>query len=51
MKKILLCSLAAAMFFSCYEDKGNYNYTTINEVTIEFDRSTYSVVAYNRRFP
>ena len=33
------------MFFSCYEDKGNYDYTTINEVTIEFDRSTYSVVA------
>lgn len=33
--RILTVALAVTLFASCYEDKGNYDYHAINEVTIE----------------
>lgn len=39
----MLCFLALA---SCYDDKGNYSYTEINQVSIAFDQETYEVDRY-----
>jgi hypothetical protein len=43
MKKILFTLFIAILFISCYNDKGNYNYHDINEVTIAGIGTTYKV--------
>lgn len=40
MKKILLLVFVMALF-SCVEDEGNYNYETLNEVTVDSIKSVY----------
>ena len=41
MKHIIYLLLSIVLFTSCFDDKGNYDYIDINEVTISgFEAST-----------
>ena len=44
----IVCWLMAALLTSCFDDKGNYDYQNINEVTIEgIDRTkVYELFSY-----
>ena len=47
MKHIIYLLLSIVLFTSCFDDKGNYDYIDINEVTISgFEKSTYTVISY-----
>lgn len=47
MKHIIYLFLVVGLFSSCFDDKGNYDYTDINEVTISgFSENIYSVISY-----
>ena len=47
MKHIIYLLLVVGLFSSCFDDKGNYDYTDINEVTISgFSENIYSVISY-----
>ena len=47
MKHIIYLLLGFGLFVSCFEDKGNYDYTDINEVTISgFADNVYSVISF-----
>ena len=47
MKHIIYLLLSIVLFTSCFDDKGNYDYIDINEVTISgFEASTYTVISY-----
>ena len=41
--KIYILFLCSLFLYSCYEDKGNYAYASIDEVDISFDLASYSV--------
>lgn len=41
--KIYILFLCSLFLYSCYEDKGNYDYASIDEVDISFDLASYSV--------
>ena len=36
IKDIYILCLLGVLFFSCYEDKGNYNYEDVNQLKIQF---------------
>lgn len=42
----ILFLAAFLSFASCYDDKGNYSYSEINQVTISFDEEIYEVGRY-----
>jgi hypothetical protein len=48
MKKHLLflasAIIASVLFSACYKDKGNYDYSAINQITISSSSNTYSVM-------
>ena len=44
MKKTLILLLASLGFVSCVEDEGNYNYTELNQITIEGIEESYNVL-------
>ena len=47
MKHLIYLLLGVGLFVSCFDDKGNYDYTDINEVTISgFSENTYSVISF-----
>ena len=44
MKKTIILLLTSICFFSCVEDEGNYDYTSLNEITIEGIEPSYNVL-------
>lgn len=47
MKHIIFLLLSIGLFLSCFDDRGNYDYTDINEVTISgFSETPYSVISF-----
>ena len=42
----ILFLVAFLLFVSCYDDKGNYSYSEINQVEISFEEETYEVGRY-----
>ena len=44
MKKSFILLLASLGFVSCVEDEGNYNYTKLNQITIEGVEASYNVL-------
>lgn len=44
MKKTVILLLASIGLFSCVEDEGNYNYTSLNEITIEGIEGSYNLL-------
>lgn len=47
MKNTIYLFLGIWLFVSCFEDKGNYDYTAINEVTISgINANGYSAISY-----
>ena len=49
MKKIYYCilMLAVCMLSSCFDDDGNYDYTTVDEIVIEGLGESYTLNSYN----
>lgn len=49
MKKIYYCilMLAVCMLSSCFDDDGNYDYTTVDEILIEGLGESYTLNSYN----
>lgn len=45
MKNIIILLSVTFYLISCYEDKGNYSYGTVNEVTVKL-KSSYSTESY-----
>lgn len=41
----VFCLMAAALFSGCSKDKGNYDYTAIDDISIELPSSSYNVVS------
>ena len=46
MNKLLLATLTAITIYSCYDDKGNYDYHEISEIMVDSIRESYEVIAY-----
>ena len=43
-KLMILWVMIGTLLAACYDDKGNYNYEAMNDITITFNERSYSAV-------
>ena len=49
MKKVCFYIFLSLIFISCYDDKGNYDYTDIGDITITGIENSYTAIALAKK--